>query len=364
MVRFDCVVVGAGIHGLCTAFWLRSLGVRSVVVLDQGTPGHTRGSSHGATRITRSSYDVPQFVDLAQRAHREGWPALQSAFGRRLLLPTPGVFFGPPHGPIAGYQRATQAAGVAVEAIDCERARARFPLLRFDGSDLVLLDHTAAMILAANTMASLRQWLRANAVEVAFATRATRLEADDRCVEVATTKSRLQAKTAVLACGAWTHRLSGATAPPLTVLRQEVGYVELAAPEQAGSVGTFPVWCRIGERPNDFTYGLPSHRGRGLKLALHTTTGSGVEPDAEPPPIDDAALLALARARFVPAVRRLAATERCLYTVTSDQRIALGRSECGRILTITACSGHGFKFGPVIGRQAADAVLAAREGRP
>lgn len=364
MVRFDCVVVGAGIHGLCTAFWLRSLGVRSVVVLDQGAPGHTRGSSHGTTRITRSSYDAPQFVALAQRAHREGWPSLQRALGRRLLLPTPGLFFGPPRGPIAGYQRATQAAGVAVEAIDLDRARARFPLLRLDDGDVVLLDHTAAMILAANTMASLRQWLRANAVEIAFSTRATRLHADDRRVEVETTKCRLQCETAVLACGPWTHHLTGATAPPLTVLRQEVGYVELAAPEQACRVGAFPVWCRIGELPNDFTYGLPSHRGQGLKLAPHTTTGSGVEPDAEPPPIDDAALLALARARFVPTVTRLVATERCLYTMTDDQRFELGRSACGRIVTITACSGHGFKFGPVIGRQAADAVLAAREGRP
>lgn len=143
MTGFDCAVVGAGIHGLCTAFWLRQLGLRGIVVLEQFAADHARGSSHGASRITRSSYAEPEFVALAQRAHSFGWPALEQALGRSLRLATPGVFFGPLDGPFAAYREATAAAGVAVTPVSVAEARDRFPLLRFGDDDGVLVDATA-----------------------------------------------------------------------------------------------------------------------------------------------------------------------------------------------------------------------------
>ena len=65
----DVLVVGGGIHGLCSAFALRQRG-RDVVVLDRFEEGHDRGGSHGAARSTRSSYHERQYVQLAQRARR------------------------------------------------------------------------------------------------------------------------------------------------------------------------------------------------------------------------------------------------------------------------------------------------------
>lgn len=361
MTTFDCVIVGAGIHGLCTAFWLRRLGVRDVLVLEQGEPGHGRGSSHGAARITRSSYDDPAFVALARRAHAEGWPALEQALGVALRAPTPGLFFGPPDGPFAGYARATLQGGVAVEALDVAAARRRFPLLRIDANDGVLLDHTAAVVLAAETMHGLRAWLAASGVELRFATPVIALDDRGDGVEVVAARGVWRADHVVLATGPWTPRL--ARDPQLTVLRQEVGYVAVDAPATACAPGNFPVWCRIGARTADFHYGLPSLAGSGLKVAVHHTTGAGIDPDADAPAIDTTALLELARARFTARVLALQHTERCLYTMTADGRFAVCDDEARRVTTIAACSGHAFKFGPIVGRMAADAVVAARESR-
>jgi glycine/D-amino acid oxidase-like deaminating enzyme len=362
MTAFDCVIVGAGIHGLCTAFWLQRLGLRRLLVVEQGEPGHTRGSSHGATRITRSSYDDPEFVALAQRAHAEGWPALEQALGP-LRVPTPGVFFGPRAGLFAGYARATLQAGVAVEALDVDAARRCFPLLRIDPNDGVLLDHTAAVVLAAETMHGLRSWLTDRGVELRFATPVTALHDRGDSVEVVAANGVWRARHAVLAAGPWTARLAGRDAPPLTVLRQEVGYVAIDAPHAMCAAGAFPVWCRIGDAPNDFHYGLPSPASKDLKIAVHRTAGPGIDPDAAAPAIDAAALLALAQQRFTAPVLALRHTERCLYTMTADQRFHVGSNATRRLTTIAACSGHAFKFGPIVGRMAADLVLAARESR-
>ena len=357
MNSFDCIVVGAGIHGLCTAFWLRQRGVRRVAVLDQFEPGHTRGSSHGASRITRSSYAEPEFVALATRAHRDEWPALERAIGHSLRTPTAGVFFGPSGGPIDAYIAATSAGTDAVECLPPDAARRRFPLLRFAPEDRILLDHTAAVVHAEATLASLRQWLVEHEVEMRWQTRVLQREESADRVELTTDRGELLARHVVLACGAWAPRLAG-TGTATTVLRQQVGYFELAAPASALRAGAFPVWARIGPGRNEFHYGLPATDQRGVKAAVHRTAGADTDPDSPAEPIDTAALLDLARQRFTVTVHGLRASEHCLYTMAPDDRLQVARPS-QRTVCITACSGHAFKFGPVLGHQAADLVAEA-----
>jgi sarcosine oxidase len=63
----DVAVVGAGLNGLAAAWALRRRGC-DVVVYEQFELGHTRGSSHGATRIFRLAYPEAHWVRLAQEA--------------------------------------------------------------------------------------------------------------------------------------------------------------------------------------------------------------------------------------------------------------------------------------------------------
>ncbi len=46
----------------------------------------------------------------------------------------------------------------------------------------------------------------------------------------------------------------------------------------------------------------------------------------------------------------------CFYTVTEDESFWVGAIGA-RGWAMSACSGHGFKFGPLMGRALADAVL-------
>ncbi len=357
MTGIDCAVVGAGIHGLCAAFWLTHQGKR-VVILDRHGPGHSLGGSHGATRITRSSYHEAEFVRLATEAHQDAWPVLERELGTALRSHTPGLFFGPPAGPFGDYLRATLQTGAAVEQITPAEARRRFPLLRIDDRDAALLDHTAAVILAGKTMEHLRAWLLARGTEFWWHTPARDLFADGDSVRIETPSGVVAARSVVVGAGAWSHRLDPSM-PATTALRQEVGYFDLDAPAALTRAGAFPVWARIG-RANDFVYGLPDHAGAGTKAARHVTIGAGTDPDGQAPAIDELALLDLARERFAVPVRGLRATERCLYSMTPDHGFRVARSaRSPRIVQLTACSGHSFKFGPVLGLRAATLATAA-----
>jgi sarcosine oxidase len=63
------------------------------------------------------------------------------------------------------------------------------------------------------------------------------------------------------------------------------------------------------------------------------------------------------RARFAPH-RPTGASDTCLYTNTPDEDFVLDRR--GPIVIGSPCSGHGFKFTPLIGRILADLVTGDR----
>src|SRR5437868_6077464 len=93
----DVIVLGAGGMGSAAAFELARRG-RRVLVLEQFTPGHDRGSSHGQTRIIRQAYhEHPSYVPLARRAY-ERWYELEQLRGVHLLTSCGCLSLGRPDG--------------------------------------------------------------------------------------------------------------------------------------------------------------------------------------------------------------------------------------------------------------------------
>ena len=356
--RHDVVVVGAGVHGLCAAFALRRRG-RSVLVVDRFEAGHDRGGSHGAGRITRSSYHDRRYVELTKEMHQRAWPELEAALGQQLVHPTPGLFFGPAAGPFGAFLDATMAAGVDVEEISRDEAAARFDLLQFEPGDRVMLDHTAGVLAAERTTSGLRAWLAAHDVEVRHEHHVTGLEPRTNGVALASSGGEIVAARVVVAAGAWLGRLLPEWRAELVPLRQEVGYVDVEAPTTRTAVGSFPVWCRISR--DAFDYGLPEFGRPGLKIAQHRTAGAPDDPDDVRRPVDEAALLDRATRRFAAPVRSLRGAESCLYSVARGEHLHVcAHDRDPRVVAVAACSGHGFKFAPVLAERVADLVAAAR----
>ncbi len=68
----------------CAAAWALTERGADVTVLEQFELEHTRGSSHGRTRIVRVAYPEPDWVRLAEEAMR-GWRELETQSGEELL---------------------------------------------------------------------------------------------------------------------------------------------------------------------------------------------------------------------------------------------------------------------------------------
>lgn len=349
-------VVGGGIAGLCTALALVKRGVKPVLLEAKRIAG-PHGSSHGPSRITRSVYADALYVRLMQRIHAEHWPALERLLGEQLLFKTDGLFFG--HGALWDkYLSAVLSQNVAVDHLDVDEGRRRFPQFRLQSATSVLHDHTAAVIAADRVLHGLHRWLLEKGADVREDTRLLQLEPRADSVSLRTSGGRIDADVAVLCVGSWLGEFVPGLRANLTVLRQTIGYYELGG-AVLSQPPHFPVWVSIGEDDEDVFYGLPQFDAQGVKVGRHRTVGASDDPNRNDDP--EGALADLddfVRREFSAVSPARLSFERCLYTVTPSHDYVLGvHPEAPSVVIGSACSGHGFKFGPWTGEVLADLAL-------
>jgi sarcosine oxidase len=104
-------------------------------------------------------------------------------------------------------------------------------------------------------------------------------------------------------------------------------------------------------------YALHDPGRGGLKAGAHHAghvADPNVEEGADPAIVERIAAWLAARLPDVDA--EPVAAETCLYTSTDDESFVLERR--GRVVVGSACSGHGYKFAPAVGRRLARLALS------
>lgn len=335
----DYVVVGAGVMGAAAALALGRSG-RDVVLLEQYVSGHTAGSSHGRSRIFRLSYPDPDYVEMARRALRL-WRRLEADGRERLLTVTGGLDLGSGVGSNAS---ALEAAGAAFEELTPAQASKRYPGIAFQMSERILYQPDAAVIAAEPAVATLLRLAVAHGVELRDSERVVELTPNDDSAVVRTQHGIFKARRVVVTAGAWAAPLlsSGGIDLPVRVTRETVAYFDVQ-----GQIAP-----PVVEWGDPALYSLPSP-GQGLKAAQHGV-GPEVDPDSPPQPSVRSieVVASWVQERFPHANPAPHLIETCLYTNTSDDGFILERH--GSIVVGSPCSGHGFKFAPLIGQRLAN----------
>jgi sarcosine oxidase len=307
--------------GCATAWALRERGAE-VTVREQFELDHVRGSSHGRTRIFRIAYPDPDWIRFAQEA-RDGWldldPDLLGLYGLVELAARPAL----------SSVRALDECGVPYRLLDGDEVRAL-------GASLP------------------EGWAALHVPEagVVFADRARHAFLEAAGVEVETNRriesiEEIDADVVVVTAGPWVRELVPDL--PVTVTRETLAYFHRDGPPPPSIVDL------NAETGGHGMYSLydPVY---GLKAGAHHA-GAEADPDevGEPDPAIVERIASWVRERFPDVDPEPVEAQTCVYTTTADESFILERR--GRVVIGSACSGHGFKFAPAIGRRLAALAL-------
>jgi len=367
MPSFDVAIIGLGVMGSAALAALARRG-RRVVGIERNAAGHDRGSSHGATRIIRLGYfEHPSYVPLLRAAYPL-WRALEARSGRSLLAVTGIVEIGLPSSElVAGTLRSSRLHGLPHEVLDTPSLMKRFPAFRVPSDFIGVFQPDGGFVQAEPTVEVLQALARDAGAELRDEVRVLAVEPHREGVRVKTAQGDVLAGRAIVAAGPWLKSLLPELPVPIRVTRQVLGWFEPVEAAALFAAERFPVF--LLQNPDGVFYGFPADAS-GVKVARHIHEqhhpAEAVDPDRHDRTVsaaDEAAIRRVLAAHLPAANGRLATATTCLYTMAPDGDFILDRlPECPAIIVASPCSGHGFKFAPVIGEILADLAVTGATG--
>jgi len=355
---FDVIVVGIGGMGSAACNHLARRGKR-VLGLERFDVPHAMGSSHGVNRIIRLAYyEDPSYVPLLRRSY-ELWRELESGFGEQLLHITGSVDASAADGEVfLGSLRSCQLHDIPYEVLTGAQLAERFPGYRLPPDHTALFQPDGGFILSERAIVA--------HVELAIGSGATiharepvlEWEATPAGVRVDTAKGTYEAEQVIFSAGGWLGTLVAEVSGLAVPERQVLAWFQPAEPGLFRPE-KFPVFNVTVDEGR--YYGFPVYGIPGFKVGRYHHLDETIDSndwEREPNEADEAILREFT-ARYFPAANGPVMTMKsCIFTNTPDEHFIVDRLDsASQVIVASPCSGHGFKFCPVIGEILADLAI-------
>ncbi|HEY7607849.1 MAG TPA: FAD-dependent oxidoreductase [Alphaproteobacteria bacterium] len=351
-------IVGAGIMGLSAAWALMRRGAH-VSVFEQYAIPNPLGSSVDQHRLIRYPYGGDTGYCRMIDAGFGAWERLWADLGERLYAETGTIGI---DGAGADWVQRSAASmrevGIAFETLDGNALARRFPHLRPEGIGTALYEPRGGALFAGRIVERLAHHLGTNGVELHAKTKVADVDAERARIRLADSAVHGFDRV-IVAAGPWITRLVPGLAARVTPSRQIVVYLA-PPPSQEAAWAAAPMMI---ERQRDYVYyAVPPRAGLGLKFGDHRFSLAG-DPDREREALRGEAedLLAKCRPRFRDGGQyRIVEAKTCFYDVEPQERFILEPLGAAG-LVMSGFSGHGFKFGALMGELAAAAVIGEKK---
>jgi monomeric sarcosine oxidase len=351
-------VIGAGIMGLSTAWALDRRG-HSVTVIDRYPVPNTLGSSVDQHRLIRYPYGaMAGYAAMVGPAYR-AWDRLWADLGETHYVETGTLAVGTArHQWLIDSVETLSRSGIGFEELTVDELARRFPLVNPEGLDRAIWLPTGGVLLADRIVEGLARHLTAKGVPVLAETPAQEIDPERARVTLEDGRT-IEADRLVVAAGPWVTRLVPGLAGRVTPSRQVVCYVKPPA-DKAADWARMPMVLDIDPRWG--IYVIPPVAGTGMKIGDHVFSLTGdPDRDREAAVGEEAKILEACRSRLTGfAVFGIDRLKTCFYTVQPDEKFVVEPLGAAAWV-MTGFSGHGFKFGPLMGEAMAEVLDGLRD---
>ncbi|XP_070983386.1 peroxisomal sarcosine oxidase [Oncorhynchus clarkii lewisi] len=350
---YDCIVIGAGVQGSFTAYNLAKNN-KKTLLLEQFVLPHSRGSSHGQTRIIRKAYDEDYYTHMMEECYQL-WSQLEKEANVKLYRRTGLLVMGPEQGDYQVFKSTLERNKVPIVILPREEFSQHIPHVNLSQGNAALVDTTAGVLYADRTLKTVQRQFHKLGGVIKDGQKVIDITPGS-VVTVTTVSGVYRAKRLVITAGPWANTLLSHTGLqlPLQVIKINVCYWSEKIPGSYNVQHRFPCFIQLeSEEAKHHIYGLPSNEYPGLmKICYHT--GPETDPDERDRQTDRGDIDILQRyiTRCFPGLVPIpAVVESCMYTVTPDEHFILDHHPTHSNIVIGAgFSGHGFKFGPIVGK--------------
>ncbi len=345
MGRVDVAVVGAGIMGASTAWWLARQG-KSVIVLERFAAGHVNGSSHGTERIFRLTHADPFWARQCVES-LPLWRELEDDVRESLLLTTGHLDLGTPSD-LAPKVSTAELCGIATRWMDPVEVTERWPGLSVSGP--ALFHAEGGRTNAEATVAAMLRRVVELGGDVRFETPVQSIATAAGGVEIVTDGATISAGVAVVTAAGWTPDLIPFVTG-LPTITSSTGQVAFFTPKDSSLL--WPTFI------DPEVYGMSTPQGR-IRLG-HFLHAAPTHPDRrsfEPDPHVRSLLEQWAETHLPGVDPQPVGELSCLFGETQDDDFVIDRQ--GPVVVGCGFGGHGFKFAPLVGRMLAE--LASGDG--
>ena len=349
------LIVGGGIVGLSTAYWLTRRG-HAVTVIEKGPIPCPTASSADHHRLIRYPYGADEGYCLRITEAFAAWRAMWADLGgaeAHYYAATGMLAVSQEAGDYTDLSRQImERHGIPFERIDGISAlSARFPFLEAANVSYGMLSEGGALM-ANRILTDLATWLRRNGAHILEHAPVTRIDTD-RAMATLADGRELTGDSLIVTAGVGTPGLLPDLATPLELYRTVIAYAD--PPEDlTEAYADAPSWTDLGGDTD--LWGMPAIDGLPMKLG---NGGLGrIDPNDDDRAMHEAEVQRLLdgyRGRFRGAERFRVRWHQANYWTWAPEA-AFVIEQIDRTTAVSACSGHGFNFGALSGRDVADAI--------
>lgn len=359
--KYGVIVVGGGIMGVCAAYFLAGKG-RSVMLLDGSDVPNQRAQSGDHLRVFRLTYGKDEFYTSMAAKTLPLWLEFNNLTGDKLLLQNGVIEFAPKaHGYEEDCFKVLRDMKLAVRRLEKKEIQRNYPMINTRAMQYAILHPDGGMIWAQRAVGAIAGLAQRKGAKVRTQTKIVQVLKDKKQgikgLKDATGKV-WEADQYLFAAGNWnTELLKGL---PVKSTRQFQMYVRPPANRGRYRPEHFPVFASL----QTGFYGFPLHIHGFLKVGDHKKGPPG-KPNGkgeETPPAFEKKVRAFFK-RFIPELQHFTEFEGsvCYYDNTKDGDFIIDRlPDAPNGYVLAGFSGHGFKFGPLVGKTIAELMLGGK----